>query len=360
MSLVHIDLGERSYDVAIGRGLASGFVAGLRDLGEVVLVTDAAVAELPWFLDLEKRFRRSAKRLIVLAVPSGESSKSLEQCADLFSALASENFSRECLIVAVGGGVVGDLAGFVASAYLRGVRFVQVPTTLLAAVDSSVGGKTGVNLPEGKNLVGAFYQPESVLIDLDFLETLPDREFSAGMAEVIKYGVIRDPGLFEEVSDGRPGDLAAVIARCVEIKGGIVSRDERETLGERALLNFGHTLGHAIEQSSGYGTLLHGEAVAVGMAAAGYLSTKVLGFPESGQKRMISALRASNLPTQVKGLDYDRLAAVMARDKKAVAARPKWVLARSIGDSQAGFDVPDELVREAVDYCSGKKAQISV
>jgi len=334
--------------------MASRFVAGLKNLDEVALITDSAVAELPWFLELERQFQQASKRLLILAVPSGESSKCLDQFGDLLSELAKEAFSRKCLIVAVGGGVVGDLAGFVAAAYLRGVRFVQIPTTLLAAVDSSVGGKTGINLPEGKNLVGAFYQPEAVLIDLDFLDSLPQREFSAGMAEVIKYGVIRDAELFDQVSRGRPERLDEVIARCVDIKGGIVSRDEKEILGERALLNFGHTLGHAIEQSSGYGTYLHGEAISVGMVAAGYISGKLQGFPDGDQKKLIRALRASGLPVSAGNLDYGKLSAAMARDKKAVASKPKWVLASRIGESQSGIPVPDQLVQEAVAYCSSE------
>ncbi len=258
--------------------------------------------------------------------------------------------SRSCFVVALGGGVVGDLAGYLAASYLRGVALIQVPTTLLAMVDSSVGGKTGVNLPEGKNLVGAFHQPTQVLADLEWLDTLPRREFAAGMAEVVKYGMIRDPGLFARVETGVPEDLAAVVRRCVEIKAEVVGADEKETSGARAMLNFGHTLGHAIEQNAGYWELLHGEAVAIGMMGAAFISERVCGLAPETTARLRACLQAHGLPVSRGGLDYERLAAVVSRDKKADSRGVKWVLCPEPGRTELRRDVSEELVRAAVQF----------
>jgi 3-dehydroquinate synthase len=249
--------------------------------------------------------------------------------------------------------VAGDLAGFVAASYLRGVKFVQIPTTLLAAVDSSVGGKTGINVPEGKNLVGAFYQPDGVWIDTSLLETLPEREFAAGMAEVIKYGVIRDRALFTQVATGQDVDLEPVIERCVQIKAEIVSADEHETTGERALLNFGHTFGHAIEQSAGYGKLLHGEAVAVGMMGAAELSRLVLGFPAGELHALRAAVLANGLPDHLEGLSLEQLLPAMGRDKKATTKGLRWILAPSLGRAELYEGVTEAQMRAAVEVMRG-------
>jgi 3-dehydroquinate synthase len=257
-------------------------------------------------------------------------------------------------VIGLGGGVVGDLAGFVAATYLRGINFVQVPTTLLAMVDSSVGGKTGVNLPEGKNLVGAFHQPKLVVADLDTLKTLPAREFAAGMAEVIKYGAIRDKALFERVAKGvKPddADLDVIVETCVAIKARIVENDEFETKGERALLNFGHTIGHAIEKATGYKTYLHGEAISLGMRAAAWLSVWKLGLPEADAKWIEAALSANGLPLTLKP-DVDRAAILgaLGNDKKVAAdGQNRWVLLKSLGEATSGWELPAELVEKAVD-----------
>ncbi len=255
--------------------------------------------------------------------------------------------------MALGGGVVGDLAGFVAATYLRGINFVQVPTTLLAMVDSSVGGKTGVNLPEGKNLVGAFHQPKLVVADLDTLATLPAREFAAGMAEVIKYGAIRDRALFDRVATGvKPddADLDVIVEKCVAIKARIVENDEFETKGERALLNFGHTIGHAIEKATGYTTYLHGESLSLGSRAAAWLSVWHAGLPESDARRIEAALTANHLPLVLKPeVDRAAILGALGNDKKvATDGKNRWVLLKSLGEATSGHELPAELVEKAV------------
>jgi 3-dehydroquinate synthase len=277
---------------------------------------------------------------------------------NLLSDLANLRISRSGIIIGVGGGVIGDLAGFVAATYLRGVAFVQVPTTLLAMVDSSVGGKTGVNLPEGKNLVGAFHQPKLVVADLDTLSTLPAREFAAGMAEVIKYGAIKDKALFDRVAKGvKPddADLDEIVEKCVAIKARIVENDEFETKGERALLNFGHTIGHAIEKATGYNTYLHGEAISLGMRAAAWLSVWQAGLPEADARRIESALDANGLPLTLKATD-DRAAilAALGNDKKVAAdGKNRWVLLRSLGVAECGFTLSPELVARGIELLRG-------
>ena len=289
-----------------------------------------------------------------LTTDSGEQSKSPGEVAKLLSALAKIRLPRSGTVIALGGGVIGDLAGFVAATYLRGINFVQVPTTLLAMVDSSVGGKTGVNLPEGKNLVGAFHQPKLVVADLDTLKTLPPCEFAAGMAEVIKYGAIRDKALFDRVAKGvkyDDADLDEIIEKCVSIKARIVENDEFETKGERALLNFGHTIGHAIEKATGYNTYLHGEAISLGMRAAAWLSVWQAGLSEAEARRIESALAASQLPLTLKS-DVNRttILAALGNDKKVAAdGKNRWVLLKRIGEASSGHELPEELVEKAVD-----------
>jgi len=284
-----------------------------------------------------------------------EESKSLKNFVQLSSRLAELKFPRSGIIIALGGGVVGDLAGFVAATYLRGINFVQVPTTLLAMVDSSVGGKTGVNLPEGKNLVGAFHQPKLVVADLDTLATLPPREFAAGMAEVIKYGAIRDKALFDRVIKGvKPGDadLDVIVETCVAIKARIVERDEFETKGERALLNFGHTIGHAIEKATGYKKYLHGEAISLGMRAAAWLSRREAGLSQEDARDLDLALIANQLPVVLdKDVDSQAILAALGNDKKVAAdGVNRWVLLTQLGQAESGRVISPGLVAQAVDY----------
>jgi 3-dehydroquinate synthase len=264
---------------------------------------------------------------------------------------------RKSFIVALGGGVVGDLAGFVAATYLRGIAFVQVPTTLLAQVDSSVGGKVGVNLKAGKNLVGAFYQPRLVVCDLDTLKTLPDREFRAGLAEVIKYGIIYDAGLFAQIERDlprllkrEPKTLATVIARCCEIKAEVVGQDETEG-GLRAILNFGHTIGHAIENISGYGKFLHGEAIAIGQVAVAKISHEILGLPERDVARIQNLFQRAGLPVkiQLNSAKRQKLLKAMRLDKKVSGGEITFVLAKRIGQVVWGQHVSEAQIHQALD-----------
>lgn len=273
-----------------------------------------------------------------------------------YAALAERRLERGSFVVALGGGVVGDLAGFVAATYMRGIGFVQAPTTLLSQVDSSVGGKVGVNLPAGKNLVGAFHQPRLVLCDPDALRTLPRREFAAGLGEVIKYGVIRDVKFFNRLERDMDRLLAldasvvgAVVARCCEIKAEVVGQDETEG-GVRAILNFGHTIGHAFEAVSRYGRYLHGEAIALGQTAAALLSTWELGLPEADATRIRVLLERAGLPvtTPVNGRLFARLAGAMRLDKKVSAGEVKFVLVPRLGAAEWGRAVPENLVQRAL------------
>ncbi|MDZ4789327.1 MAG: 3-dehydroquinate synthase [Blastochloris sp.] len=352
MEIVPVVLGARSYEVHIGQDLFAQCLAGFDFSGGIALITDTNVAKQDWFVPFKSRLEQLSSKVVCYEVEAGEKAKALPVFTDLCSRLAQDRFPRSATVVAVGGGVVGDLAGYVAASYLRGVAFIQVPTTLLAAVDSSVGGKTGVNLPEGKNLVGAFYQPQKVLIDPSFLKTLPERELAAGMAEVIKYGLIRDAAFFQQMAQGRPKDLAPVIKRCVEIKAQVVAGDEREESGLRAILNFGHTLGHAIEQSVGYGELLHGEAIAIGMVAATLLSEECCGLKEGAVKQVRAAFAANGLPVGFAGLSYEKLEPALLRDKKVSAAGLQWVLLSELGRTELRRDVTEAQVRRALAACT--------
>jgi 3-dehydroquinate synthase len=347
---VHIELGAKSYDVLIGRDLLPRIAELLHDYrikGPYFLIGDAGLKKG------SEQLQAHLRGAPLSSVPAGENSKSLVQAESLLRRLAQQKLPRSGTIVVFGGGVVGDLAGFVAATYLRGVNFVQIPTTLLAMVDSSVGGKTAVNLPEGKNLVGAFHQPKLVIADLDTLSTLPKREFAAGMAEVIKYAVIRDRELFARVAKGvKPGDpdLAEIVEKCVAIKARIVEHDEFETTGERALLNFGHTVGHAIEKATGYKRYLHGEAIALGMRAAAWLSVGQAGLPESDAKAIEAALEANHLPTKLHpSVDKEAVLAALGNDKKIAAdGGNRWVLAKVLGDATSGWEIPSEFSRTQI------------
>ena len=290
-----------------------------------------------------------------LILPDGEAHKTLANCAVLFDALAALGASRDATIIALGGGVIGDLAGFAAACWMRGIEFVQMPTTLLAMVDSSVGGKTGVNLPAGKNLVGAFHQPRAVVIDTDTLATLPDREYRAGLAEVVKYGAIGDAAFFgwlekhvDALNARDQAPLVEAIAISCRHKAGVVARDEHEQ-GERALLNFGHTFGHALETETGYGTLLHGEAVAIGMVLAAHLSSDLGRASRSDAERLTALLVALGLPVVPPACDPARLLALMRLDKKNLSGRLRLILWRGIGRAETVPDIADEAIRAVLD-----------
>ena len=293
---------------------------------------------------------------VLVTVQPGEKSKRISVVEKCCGQLALHRLERKSFIIALGGGVVGDLAGFVAATYLRGIPFVQVPTTLLAQMDSSVGGKTGVNLRAGKNLVGAFYQPRLVLCDLDALRTLPEREFRAGLAEVIKYGIIYDAKLFAQLERDLPKilkrdqkTLAPVVARCCEIKAEVVAQDETES-GLRAILNFGHTIGHAIENSFGYGKFLHGEAIAIGQVAAAKLSQKILGLPERDVGRIENLFGQAGLPARINLNSARRknLFTAMRLDKKVSGGEVKFVLAEKIGKVAWGQKVSAAMIEEVL------------
>ncbi len=344
-SSLRVNLGERSYDLHFGAGLMSDAGAALacaRAAGrKVAIVTDENLAATQAAaLDLLAGAGGAEATVPRLVLPAGEGTKCVRELGRVWDFLAEHRLDRGSLLVALGGGVIGDLVGFAAASYLRGIPFVQIPTTLLAMVDSSVGGKTGINLDAGKNLVGAFHQPHAVYIDTALLATLPPREFAAGMAEIIKYGLLGDAELFarlerEPLTLHSP-DLAAVVRRCCAIKAGIVEADERETAAEggRALLNLGHTFGHAIEQVTGYGAYLHGEAVAVGLCAAARLSQKLGYIDPASVARVEAVVAAHALPVRLReALAWPALAAAMARDKKVRAGGLRFVVLRALGDS---------------------------
>ncbi|MGD1018587.1 MAG: 3-dehydroquinate synthase [Verrucomicrobiia bacterium] len=357
---VRVDLGERGYDILIGSGLLSQAAEHLRPLKlgkRGVIITDTNVE--PRYAGIVRDgLGKSGITVEVLSVPAGEASKSLRQANRLFEKLPSLGLDRQSFVIALGGGVVGDVAGFVAASYLRGLALVQMPTSLLAQVDSSVGGKVGVNLPQGKNLVGAFYQPRLVLADTDTLATLPARELRSGFAEVIKHGTIRDAAFFEWLEQNykqvlalHPEAVARVVRRCCEIKAEVVSADERES-GLRAMLNFGHTLGHAMEALSEYVGLLHGEAISMGMCCGVRLSMKRAGLSEKEAKRVSDLLAASGLPTRLGGsFKVEQLLAAAHLDKKARNGKLRFVLLKRLGEAVLSDTVTDADLAEAVDVC---------
>jgi len=359
MRSVKVSLGARSYEIKIGSRLVEnlGKDCSSLQLGrKCAVITDVNVA--PRYAEPTlASLKRAGFDAVLITVPAGETAKRLKQVESCFNQLAKHRLERKSFIVALGGGVVGDLAGFVAASYLRGIPFVQVPTTLLAQVDSSVGGKTGVNLAAGKNLVGAFYQPQLVLCDLQAFDTLPEREFRAGLAEVIKYGIIYDAALFARLERDMAkilrrdaSSLAHIVTRSCEIKADVVSQDETEG-GLRAILNFGHTIGHAIEAITAYGRYLHGEAISIGQVAAAHLSAELLGLPAKDVERIRALFMAAGLPVSIKLSKPQRakLLAAMTLDKKVSGGEIKFVLAERIGKVLWGQRVPMVSVKRALD-----------
>ena len=347
MRTLTVGLGSRSYPIHIGPGLLgqSALLAPHLQSGRVAVITNATVG--PLYADaVERALEACGARHFRIEIPDGEAEKRWETLDRVFGSLLRAQADRRTVIVALGGGVVGDLAGFAAATYQRGVPFIQVPTTLLAQVDSSVGGKTGVNHPLGKNMIGAFHQPLAVIADTATLDTLPDRELAAGLAEVIKYGAIRDLAFFgwletniARLRDRDPDALAKAIGRSCEIKAEIVALDEREA-GPRALLNLGHTFGHAIETLEGYGAWLHGEAVAAGMVMAARLSARLGRAPESDADRLEALLRRAGLPVEPPGLEVDAWLDAMGRDKKNESGRITLILLDRLGAATVEKNVP--------------------
>lgn len=356
MPTVHLDLAERSYDILVEDGLLDSAgpliqTAGLK--GKCALITDTNVG--PHYAE---RVIRSLEQVGIQATchtfPAGEASKSMQQASELCSEMITSGHDRSSFVVALGGGVTGDLAGFVAAIFYRGVPFVQIPTTIVAQVDSSAGGKTGVNASEGKNLIGAFHQPRLVIVDPTTLATLPGREYREGYAEAIKHAAIRDADMIEALHALDPADQhpsAALLARNLAIKARVVEEDERETAGTRALLNFGHTVGHGIEASLPYGTMLHGEAISLGIRAALFLSEKINHFPASESQKILAFLAKFQLPLVLDpAISTDTIMAKLQRDKKFSAGSIKFVLLTGTGAAEVSSAVSLHDIQQAVEY----------
>ncbi|PKO46815.1 MAG: 3-dehydroquinate synthase [Betaproteobacteria bacterium HGW-Betaproteobacteria-22] len=355
MQTLKVELADRSYPIHIGRNLISDPNLILPHLKRksVAVVTNTTVA--PLYLDkLTHALESAGVKVIAIVLPDGEAHKNAQTLSLIYDALMQNRCERSTTLIALGGGVIGDLTGYAAATYLRGVPFIQIPTTLLSQVDSSVGGKTGINHPLGKNMIGAFYQPQLVLADIDTLETLPAREFSAGMAEVIKYGLIRDVKFFEwleaNVSQLMALDETALtyaIYRSCQNKAEVVARDEHEN-GERALLNLGHTFGHAIENAMGYGVWLHGEAVAAGTVMAADLSTRMGWLTADEMQRIYALLSAANLPLDPPKLGAEKYLELMQLDKKVADGKIRLILQQGIGQSVITSDYDAEKLRETL------------
>ncbi|MGB6604167.1 MAG: 3-dehydroquinate synthase [Steroidobacteraceae bacterium] len=359
MDTLNVELGNRSYPILIDAGLIgrSGVLERYVPARDVLIVSNTSVA--PLYLRALAAGLGPGRRLLEVILPDGEAHKTLANVARVLDVLVANRFGRDCCIVALGGGVVGDLAGFTAACYQRGVSFVQAPTTLLAQVDAAVGGKTGVNHPGGKNLIGAFHQPEAVLCDTATLATLPARELRAGLAEVIKYGLICDAEFFTwleahlpQLLAGESAALVHAVRRSCQIKAGIVGRDEREQ-GERALLNLGHTFGHALESATGYREWLHGEAVAAGLVMAAEMSHAcgLLGAADAARVR--SLVQRAGLPTRIPGVAPGTALEHMRIDKKVKGGRIRLVLLRGIGAACLSADYPDGALQGTLQACCG-------
>ncbi len=359
MERITVSLDERSYPISIGAGLFNdpALLSFISSKQKVVVITNVTVA--PLYADrVVALIEQQGCQTSVLQLPDGEKYKSLDTFNTVMTFLIENNYSRDVVLVALGGGVIGDLVGFAAACYQRGVDFVQIPTTLLSQVDSSVGGKTAVNHPLGKNMIGAFYQPKSVIIDTDCLASLPEREFAAGMAELIKYGIIYDAEFFDWLEQNMDRlysldnqALSYAIARCCSIKAEVVAQDEKES-GIRALLNLGHTFGHAIEAELGYGNWLHGEAVSAGTAMAAKTAQLQGLISDEQLARIIAILKQAKLPVQTpESMSYADFIKHMMRDKKVLAGQLRLVLPTGIGSSEVRKDTPESVIEQAIDYC---------
>jgi 3-dehydroquinate synthase len=354
MAILKVDLADRSYPIHIDSGLLEnrGLIRRFIKDSEVVVITDTGVA--PLYLD-KLLSGLSGLSVVCEVLQAGENTKNLDTVSRLFEVMLKASCTRSVTVIALGGGVVGDIAGFVAACYQRGVNFLQVPTTLLAQVDSAVGGKTGVNHPLGKNMIGAFYQPTGVISDIDTLRTLESRQLSAGIAEVIKYGLIRDPDFFEWLSVNISSllscdaeALTTAILTCCRIKSELVASDEREA-GDRALLNLGHTFGHAIETELGYEELLHGEAVAIGIVMAAEMSQKLGWLKNEEVDRIRDLFSRANLPiTRPRKMTAENFLRHMVRDKKVLKGKMRLVLLESLGCARLVADYPANVLAEVL------------
>jgi 3-dehydroquinate synthase len=355
MLTLQVPLGSRSYPIYIGAGVLARaeLIADRLPQKRVAIITNSTVAPL-YLASLRRSLEGRGIGVVPITLPDGEAHKSWDTLNQLLDTLVEQRCERNTALIALGGGVIGDIAGFAAAIYQRGVPYIQVPTTLLAQVDSAVGGKTAINHPGGKNMIGAFYQPLAVVSDTDTLATLPPRELAAGLAEVIKYGLIRDAAFFDwlEANMGRlvrrePEVLAYAIERSCANKSEVVALDERET-GPRALLNFGHTFGHAIESGTGYGTWLHGEAVGTGMLLAARLSQRLGLLAAEDVKRLAAVLRAAGVPLKPPALGTERFLELMGHDKKVEGGRIRFVLLKRIGEAFVSAEVPRATLTEVL------------
>ncbi len=356
MRTVKVDLGKNSYDILIGTDLAKQLEAFVRQAGfsqKAMLITDSNVG--PLYADYVREIlERAGKNVTVATIPAGEPSKSLQVAEELYTQAIEAGLDRKSAIFALGGGVVGDLAGFIAATYMRGVPFVQIPTSLLAQVDSSVGGKVAVDHRLGKNLIGAFYQPKAVFIDLAMMKTLPPREIYTGLGEIVKYGIIYDPEFFRFLETHQADVLALepttaehMIARSCEIKAAVVSEDEQEH-GLRRILNFGHTMAHAIEKETHYTRYNHGEAVAIGMAGAADISEALGLVSQADVKRVKTLISSLHLPLYAEGCTVEGMYPDIFHDKKTIGGKVNWVLMTSIGTVTCRNDVPEDIVKAAM------------
>jgi len=356
MQTLHVDLGNRSYPIHIGSNLLAKAELMLPHLAskQIAIVTNTTVAPL-YLKPLADSLQQAGINVLPVILHDGEKYKNSEMLNLIYDALLQHRCERRTTLIALGGGVIGDLTGYAAATYLRGVPFIQIPTTLLSQVDSSVGGKTGINHPLGKNMIGAFYQPKLVLADIETLKTLPQRELSAGLAEVIKYGLIRDADFFvwlernmDKLVKLDPAALSYAIYRSCQNKAEVVAADEHET-GERALLNLGHTFGHAVENAMGYGVWLHGEAVAAGTVLAARLSHRLGWLSEEDIQRIIHIFKAAGLPVDPPAIGVEKYLDLMGMDKKVVDGKIRLVLLKAIGSSVVTSEYDPALLKETLD-----------
>ncbi len=356
MRKVRVDLGEKSYDIVIGYDIGQeiiDFVQGAGYSKKALIISDTHVGPC-YGRQVQELLAEAGLEATLLQIPAGESSKNLTVANDVFTRAIELGLDRKSPIFALGGGVVGDLAGFVAATYMRGVPFIQLPTSLLAQVDSSVGGKVAVNHELGKNLIGAFYQPQAVFMELNCMQSLPQREIYTGLGEIIKYGIIYDEEFFKFLEENKeqvltlsPEALVHMIARSCEIKAAVVSQDEKEA-GLRRILNFGHTIGHAIEKETGYVRYNHGEAVATGMIGAAHLSQALGMIDSEALMRVRNLVAAYHLPLQAAGVSVDAMYSDIFHDKKTVGGKVTWVLMDKIGQVSCHNNVSEELVKDAM------------
>lgn len=356
MRKVRVELGQAGYDIFIGTDLSEALGDFIKQAGlsqKALLISDTVVGPL-YSEKILAILREAGLRAEVFTVEAGESSKSLAVAEKIYTKAIEMGLDRKSAIFALGGGVVGDLAGFIAATYMRGIAFIQLPTSLLAQVDSSVGGKVAVNHALGKNMIGAFYQPKAVFMDLAMLNSLPKREIYTGLAEIIKYGVIYDQEFFAYLEENADAimrleieAIVHIVARSCEIKAAVVSQDEKES-GMRIILNFGHTLAHAIESETAYAKYNHGEAVAIGMLGAAQISQKMGLTDESKVKKVKALIRKFHLPVKASGCTVEKMFEIIFHDKKTVNGNVQWVLMNSIGAVQVEKNVPDTLVKEVM------------